>query len=165
MIEDFILSRYGIDKKHLGELEDAKNFAIIWNIFEYKCCGNNARIGKHPEYLSGKLLSLITEDELEAYWQYFKKRYVNDENNRTNEKFDSSLFKNTSFEKDLQEKARSVLLNGSPSVKEKINCLLLISFRVRNNFFHGEKSTAHILEQNDLFIHVSEFLILIINKY
>ena len=74
-------------------------------------------------------------------------------------------FKSGNSKENLQEKARSSLLNGSPSVEEKINCLLLISFRIRNNFFHGNKSPENILEQNNLFVHVSEFLILMINEY
>lgn len=175
MVEQFINGKYPTDTNNL---ESIKNFALVWNVFEYSCCSTHGSIRNSPNMilrnLEGKFNAPEELCQLNNSWIYFQRRYITD--NQTNAFFNNDLFNipvsSTSSECDKfkeeiarQKEAKSILENYDPTIEEKIKCLLLISFRVRNNFFHGSKQPNVAINQGDLFLELSKFLILIISKY
>lgn len=48
------------------------------------------------------------------------------------------------------QRVEFILGNGMPTIAEKIEALVLIIHRIRNNFFHGEKDLYEIAEQTAL---------------
>lgn len=166
MVENFILSKCHINERDSDLLENVKNFAIIWNIFECECCNTYGSIGKDPEEIADKLKDQFVSDDvtkLNGYYSYFKSRYVQESN--TNDLFNKNLFRKTKLELELKEKARRILLEVDPSTEDKIKCLLFIAFRIRNNFFHGEKTPENAIKQNKSFETLNNFLIDIIKKW
>lgn len=120
-----------------NDLDLAKDFLILWSIFETKirsCFGNqNTQINipmikKYVEnYLDENVL--IHNPEIDIIYSHFKKRYTNDTNKV--EALFNFVTINQIF-KDLHAK-------DDPTEKEKIIYMGIIIYRFRNNIFHGNK--------------------------
>jgi hypothetical protein len=132
-------------------------FPIIWNLFEKNCCEGNAQINTHAP----KLANLYTEKIMEvlpSIWKHFQERYVQDGN--TTEIFDEFEFRPT----DQKEKVKVALLTNRilPS-SDKVEALLRIGFRLRNNLFHGEKDIRKLYEQNENFKQINILLMALLD--
>lgn len=127
------------------------NFAMIWNLFEDRCMGNFARISEVNNFIE----SLISIDNLEvnAIFDYFKDRYKVVDNIYNIESLLWRSNENT-YRDFVIEKFR----NTQCSHQDKIQAVLYIIFRLRNNLFHGEKNIAIINEQKRTFVLVNKFL-------
>lgn len=127
------------------------NFAMIWNLFEYRCMGKKAQISK----VNNLVASLISVNNLEvdAIFDYFKDRYKVADNIYNIESLSWRSNENT-YRNFVIEKFRDTQC----SHQNKIKAVLYIIFRLRNNLFHGEKDIAIINEQKQTFVLVNKFL-------
>jgi hypothetical protein len=83
-----------------------------------------------------KVTELLKPEEFEKYKDYFVKRYI--EGNNTNDKFENHLFRPREDPK-LKICVRSVLKGETEDISDIMTALLIIVYRYRNNFFHGNK--------------------------
>ncbi len=138
-------------------------FSLVWNIFEKECCDKYAEIGFHPRCLSKLLYDKVNMVLLDTVFMYFKNRYV------TNAKI-NSIFNDFQFGREnndgqiYKDFTRKVLTNHNPSNQEKLQALLYIAFRLRNNLFHGSKKVEKLYEQNENFKQINSLLMAIIEQ-
>ena len=126
-------------------------FTLIWNLFETKCCNKDAKISKVSEYLENTELNFSSQIILKV-WKHFKTRYV--KNNDISDSFNSFEFKNDS----IKESVKTILKKENPTLSEKLDSLLKICFRLRNNLYHGEKAVEKLYQQNKNFEMANTFL-------
>lgn len=133
-------------------------FGIIWNIFEKECCNNDARICQSDQI--ALKLSPITIPLLDDICMYFYTRYIKD--GQATRKFVDFKF-HSSARKDRVE---AILKKNTQSTQvEKIEALLIIVFRLRNNLYHGEKTPDIFYEQDENFKYANQLLMIIIDNY
>jgi hypothetical protein len=142
--------------KYYSKLAESKltsifYFPLIWNLFEKTCCAGNAQINIHAPELANDYADKIKE--MSPIWAHFQTRYVQDE--KTTSVFDLFEFKPG----DKKDTVKTILLADSKSSnKEKMEALLRIAFRLRNNLFHGEKDVSKLYEQNENFKQINILL-------
>ena len=131
-------------------------FTLIWNLFEKNCCDENAQINEHAPGLAVSHSESISE--LPSIWRHFQTRYVHD--GETTSTFDSFEFKSG----DKKDVVKRILLEGeSSSNQEKMEALLRIAFRLRNNLYHGEKEVSKLYDQNENFKQITRLLMALID--
>ena len=149
-----------IDEK---KLESIFYFSLVWNIFEKECCDKYAEIRFHPRCLAKLLSDKVDITIIDGVFIYFKNRYV--ATTKIN-----SIFNNFQFGREnndgqvYKDFTRKVLINHHPSSQEKLQALLYIAFRLRNNLFHGIKEVEKLYEQNENFKQINSLLIAIIEQ-
>lgn len=154
--------------RHYENIDESKlknifYFTLIWNIFEKECCENFAEIGFHPRCIAEKLTSKINTSVLNDVCGYFKDRYV--ANNKTKTIFNDFKFgKDANDGKVYKDFVRKTLLANNASNKDKIQSLLYIAFRLRNNLYHGIKEVSKLYDQNENFKQINLLLMEIIDK-
>jgi hypothetical protein len=144
-------NRYYYPEFDQTKIQNILHFAIVWNIFERECCGSNAQINTHVEAVAS-VLHEKSIPSLDTTWGYFHQRYVRNENMTA--KFDSFVFKGN----DNKTFVQNALLSESPSKKDKIEALMRIIFRLRNNLMHGEKKPEIFYAQDENFKYANQFL-------
>lgn len=140
------------------ELTSILYFTLIWNVFEKECCGNEAKVNDDApalaEHYGGKL-----KGSLANTWSYFRGRYVQN-NGEMSRSFESFKFNRN----DNKPWVSAILrLNEDASAAEKLEALLRIAFRLRNNLYHGEKNIRTLSEQNENFRHMNQLLMNLID--
>lgn len=143
-----------------SKLENIFYFTFVWNIFEKECCNKKAKIGSHPRNIASNLQTHLSEDVINHIYTYFRDRYVINET--VNDIFNSFDFSSHGqvYKTFVEEK----LLNTESSHQDKIQALLYIAFRLRNNLYHGEKEVKKLYEQNENFRQINILLMAIIDK-
>lgn len=128
------------------------NFAMIWNLFEYRCMGKKAQISKVDDFVN--TLPSDLNLNVNIIFDYFKDRYTNQTNGDF--RFGNLLWRGNenTYRNVVIEKFRDTHC----SHQDKIKAVLYIIFRLRNNLFHGEKDIAIINEQKQTFVLVNKFL-------
>lgn len=127
------------------------NFAMIWNLFEYRCMGKKAQISK-VNNLVESLISINNLD-VDTIFNYFKNRYT-----ETDGEFNINGLNWRSSENTYRAFVIEKFKDNQCSHKDKVITVLYIIFRLRNNLFHGEKNIAIINEQKRTFVLVNKFL-------
>jgi hypothetical protein len=126
-------------------------FSLIWNLFEKICCGGEAKMADHPAQISNRYAEQCTE-VINPVWNHFFNRYI--ENGRPTATFQNFEFK----PRDNKPLVEAILkLNERATNTEKLETLLRIAFRLRNNLFHGTKEIGRQLyeqKQNFFFINM-----------
>lgn len=140
---------YQIDETKLNSIF---YFSLIWNIYEKELCGKEGSIRVHPKQHSAQYAEKINQELLSQVFDYFHNRYVL--NGIRTEKYESFEFKSENIKKEVFE----YLTLNKPTVKQMLNALLLIAFRLRNNLFHGEKQVEMLYEQNENFAQINSIL-------
>lgn len=129
-----------------------QRFTIIWSIFEAKFltyAASSRRIGVHVDELADEVFNdAWFEDEL----GYFKSRYVN-QHGVTQYFTGLNLRPN-----DNRTLVEDVLLGNVTDARSQLKACLIITYRFRNNLFHGSKWTYAIQGQQDNFNHAVELL-------
>lgn len=154
-VTQWIKNRYTYTEFDGRKIKNILHFSLIWNIFERACCQCNAQINQSHSIAEN--LQHESIPSLDKTWIYFKNRYV--ENASLTTTFNSFIFKQNNG----KETVERILLSASPSKKEKIEALLRIIFRLRNNLMHGEKEPQIFYEQDKNFKHANTFLMDICN--
>lgn len=145
-LQDFL--KVDFNSPALTEIENVKNFALLWNLFERYFCNKFATLNKIQTNIKqlNKYNYSFPENIYNECYAYYKTRYLTDE--KTNE-----LFENLFLGRDERHKQilKSTLENPDSIMKEKILACLIIIYRLRNNLFHGSKNIARLNYQNENF--------------
>jgi len=148
--------------RYYSELDESKltsifYFALIWNLFEKECCGKFAKMDEHPKQLS-EHAEQVSRVMLQDVWCHFQQRYI------ANDK-PTQLFKSFAFQpRDNKAWVEAILrLDAKATEQEKLEALLRIAFRLRNNLYHGEKSVSKLYEQNENFRQINQILMALID--
>jgi len=132
----------------LGRLSPISRWA--WVLFEAKLCNRHANPNKVvsvADASGGQALDPC----MQAALDYWKNRYV--QHGATNQRFDE-LF----VEQAGRNVAEPVLIAGAPDERAKLQCLLLIVYRLRNNLFHGNKEIHTFNDQKENLDHATAVL-------
>ena len=76
----------------------------------------------------------------------------------------ASVFTEIYVRKLSKEFIQNKLCDSTPSIKDKIQSILYIAFRLRNNLYHGEKDVSTLYDQNENFKQINLFLMEVIDK-
>ncbi|NCB82579.1 MAG: hypothetical protein EOM38_09305 [Bacilli bacterium] len=145
------------------KLKNIFYFTLVWNVFEKECCGNDARIKQHPRSLAESRQSRMEQTIVDSVFIYFKDRYF--PNGVMDEKFQTFKFgRNENDRSQYKEFVQNKLCDSNPSSKDKIQSLLYIAFRLRNNLYHGIKDISILYDQNDNFKQINLFLMEVVDK-
>lgn len=146
--------------KSLQEIEEIRNFSLLWNYFETEICEKNGKYEKVAQYVEQFAEMQFNKDQeeiIEVAFKYFKGRYEFD-NQGGNE-----LFETLGLPENLLQLLREELKESNASVHKKLIPLLKIAFRFRNNFFHGIKEIGEIKKYNQPFQKLNEILVVLNN--
>ena len=156
-VEKAVADYLGSEEIDWDKLKPVLCFVVLWNRLE-------ARRGRH---LGLRELSSICRQAIktknfdisryEEVVGYFRKRYAEHPN-----KLDR-LFRNgsNSREKDTERILRRLLNNEELNLQESFEAIVFIPYRIRNNLFHGNKSTYKLYKQTSLFENVNNILCLL----
>lgn len=154
MIE-WINNRFGTNFTD-ADLENVKDFSLIWNIFERYVCNNNFTIANAEAQLAVKKFNLA---DFQEHIDYFKNRYI--ENGSVNNRFANLNFRAN----DRDNLVKEVLLGNVTTEQETVLSLTIIVYRYRNNLFHGIKDMQVIDQQNENFRIANDFLTKLMNYF
>ncbi len=147
-----------------NKLKHVFYFPILWNIFEKnfsKICENKIQIGKYKIISQTIYNNKIDINKINQIYDYFKNRYIKNKDR----------FLSLSFRKDIQteQNIKQEIIKRFKKAKiddiEKIEVILCIAFRIRNNLYHGIKKVDKLYEQNENFKQINNFLILAIEGH
>jgi len=152
-----------IDCKDISKIEEVRNFALLWNMFEDQIFGNSMNKTKIDE-MNDKISKAISEIVVEKTFQFFSDRYTNENDGRS--KFDGlKLDKKNFCSRDEIEDIYGKLKLKDCDKKEKTRIILYILYRLRNNLFHGEKEAREFYSQNEMFKVCNDFIIECLETY
>lgn len=128
-------------------------FSLMWSLFERDACNKRANTGSiksavEKSFSEGKLLIETFQDHI----QYFKDRANNNE--MTVSKYLVAL----KMDKESIELVDRFLSGKLSDANNVVLALLLITYRIRNNLFHGEKEVISLHSQTKLFQVVNSLL-------
>lgn len=150
----WINTRFGVNLQE-EDITNIKDFSLIWNVFEG--CGvfsANFSITKLESHIQNINFDLI---EFQNQFTYFRDRYVT--NGQTNNRFESLNFRRT----DRKQFVADVLCDNLTTSRDIILALAIVVYRLRNNFFHGNKDIRVIDQQKENFINANSFLTTLLN--
>ncbi|TCJ26188.1 hypothetical protein E0X81_10485 [Halomonas sp. GDM18] len=136
-------------------------FMIAWTLFESKALDCYGSVNSIQEFVNNKTDEKIPVDFFTHELDYFKRRYIDQGNAKTNAKFEK-LRINNSAHKGL---VSGVLLGVVDDPSQKLIACLIIVYRYRNNLFHGEKWTYEMHSQQDNFNHATQLLVKLLNSF
>lgn len=151
----------GYDALQPDEVKAIEEFSLVWSYFESRVCQNNANLPVISAAVEALRTSAhgIQPAPFAAHLQYFSNRYFPN-------KSVSYHFPHLRFQKKADENfVADVLMGTLNSSNEQIAALLFITYRLRNNLFHGEKWAYGIAGQRDNFLHAACVLAAFIDQY
>ena len=112
--------------------EKAVQYLLIWPIFEQKCFEGFMQKGKIPDF-ARKYQAIYAELNCDGYANYFHSRYQD-------KKLLRNLLYSGKFEDKFTEFENAISDSYSNLTdQQKLMILLYVSYRYRNNIFHGNK--------------------------
>lgn len=143
MHKDFLkwLSEYlEADEKETNKLLDnelARYFLIVWSIYEAKCFKGFVKDDKRLNEFAKRMVGTIESNRINDSAEYFHKRYQ-----------DKKKYKNLIYGKNGNPRFDEILKKGytNLTVEEKIFLLTFVTYRYRNNIFHGNKGISSWLK-------------------
>lgn len=137
----------GTSKIDANDIDEVRDFALLWNLFEDLLCNNNANIPKIDTLIDGHI-GKFNESDYQDTFEYFYNRYKSSE-----ERFNALRLRAT--QKNLVKK---VLNDEFTDENNKLKFIMAIIYRFRNNLFHGEKDMRYIRLQKENFNQTNDFL-------
>jgi hypothetical protein len=133
-------------------------FSLIWNLFETETCKCNANlesIRKNVDHanISGGL----SAEKYEPFIHYFRKQYLGDKQTFV-DFFDRLMLSDKKKEKEAKEIVIRAFSNDAENVSVIVYALLIIAYRIRNNFYHGNKKVPELPRQTELFTTINALL-------
>lgn len=118
--------------------ELARYFLIIWSIYEAKCFKGFVKVDKFNDFVEG-IVGIIDTSRINDSAKYFHKRY------QYNKKYQNLIHKNrcSRFSEILKKEYTDL------TVEKKIFLLTFVTYRYRNNIFHGNKGISSWLEYDE----------------
>ncbi|VBB16165.1 hypothetical protein [Burkholderia stabilis] len=136
------------------------NFTLLWSAMEGLVLDRSA----NPTSLLAAVRVFAERGQLrpdlfEASLAYFRDRYFQED--KFTYHFENLLFRRL----DRRPLVEAVLSGQDDDLEHIVGALLLITYRLRNNLFHGEKWAYGIRGQQANFLHASDVLMCIIKFY
>jgi hypothetical protein len=145
-----------------AQMDAILSFSLIWNLFEARICDKFASTRNIRNRVDRADRSgILVRDNYEQYLNYFRKRYgpvgagALDELAPTNPG-QNRIVREANAR--VREEIERVFQDPNPSTADAVNALLLIAYRVRNNFFHGSKNMQNLHRQAELFRVINKLL-------
>lgn len=141
-------------------LDRIRNFALFWNMFENFACKNFANVEKIEKFVV-KLneRTAISNELVNPYLEYFIDRYT--QNGVIN--IEGLQFRPNKSDIRAKDIVIAVLERQVVTPKEKLETLLLILLRFRNNLFHGNKQIVNLDTQVTNFTMANKLLAEVLN--
>ena len=143
------------------DFEQMESFCLLWNLFEKKV-GNGSKtsvgLPAIKKYVTDNYQNINIDNAImDSCFNYFQNRYI--ENGVSNNKLDT-LFRSIPTDEKHKNKLKKLLTKNSQQTKtfDKILGILTITYRIRNNSFHGTKGLPEIVNQKQTFEHLNDFL-------
>ncbi|GJL66638.1 MAG: hypothetical protein NPIRA05_16090 [Nitrospirales bacterium] len=144
----------------MGEIDEIRNFSLLWNYFEAEACEKKGKYDSINQYVKRFQATDFNEEQegvIKDVFEYFKGRY------EQNSHGENKLFETLGLGDCLLRELRSELNVANGSVQDKLVPLLKIAFRFRNNFFHGTKEIGEIKTYNLAFENLNKVLVVLNN--
>nr|WP_210256956.1 hypothetical protein [Bradyrhizobium symbiodeficiens] len=130
------------------------HFSLLWGLFEFQVMNARADAASLVKKVEDwDLARGLHRDPFEDAFQYFRSRYFG--SGSFGDRFEGLRFGRSDRRKLVEE----ALSQEQPSPKDMIAALLLITYRLRNNLFHGEKWAYGIRDQRQNFENANQVLI------
>jgi hypothetical protein len=133
-------------------LQAIGDFTLMWAIFEASEGEELNNMLQQITNFSDRLSTHLPYDLVEEEFAYWQSRYVK-EGTKT-DKFRHLRFSDQR-QKDLVFRSFS---SNEPTLRDKLETCLLITYRYRNNMFHGMKDVRNLNEQEQNFIQATSLL-------
>ena len=158
---EWISNFLSFERKLTGDdIENVRNFSILWNLFEGLVCNRNASIIALENAVSDmQNRNKLVIDDYNKFLKYFSNRYI--ENGETNHRFDRLNLRRG----DKPELVEAVLKGNEIAPEKVLLAILIIVYRYRNNLFHGEKSIYDLPNQIDNFKNANQLLMVFMEKW
>ncbi|SHJ13149.1 hypothetical protein SAMN02745181_1260 [Rubritalea squalenifaciens DSM 18772] len=148
------------------EIQHVLEFTLMWNIFEKRTCGNHVNLKKlkehvHQSYTRG----LVEVDDFQDHLNYLRSLYSN--SNSAIDLESTFLPDSGNLKKREQPEIEALSLVLKEETQEELlilTSLLFVTYRVRNNLFHGAKEVGRLREQQGLFQTVNSILAVYLEK-
>ena len=141
----FLKKHFILPKGSFHEMEEIVVFPLLWSLYEHKY-GNRIMVFEKLKDCLDKRRSFDSE------WMYFQKRYA--PNGKINIDHLNALFYRSTGRKFLEK----TLVAENCCTPNKVKALLVIIYRLRNNFFHGTKWKRDFEDQHENFRHANKIL-------
>ena len=141
-------------KINAEDVEEIRDFTLIWNLLENICFENYVKIDKINNLIDSKIDKFNENNEtFRETFEYFYTRYQ-----------DENKLIALNLNKPMKELAKKILNNTYTDKNNKLKFIMSIIYRYRNNLFHGEKQMKYIRLQKENFKIANKFLIYFIEK-
>jgi hypothetical protein len=146
----------GFDRLSADDREALMDFALLWTLFEARALGTNASaqaiIALVKKWKTQGRLKENTVQFAQGL-DHFKNRYFR------NGDFTEHLQSLQLRSNDKPELVKDVLSGQNNNLADGVTALLIIVYRLRNNFFHGAKWAYEIRGQKENFSYANLVLI------
>lgn len=126
---------------HEDTLKALSNFTLMWSIFEKVACDSSASVTKFEALAEDLVMRTARFDALQEAMDFWIARYWT--GSEFNDRFNGLNFRATHHRKHVE----AVLKGDVLDFKSKVNALMLIVYRLRNNLFHGIKEVEFLDDQ------------------
>lgn len=145
-------------------LERVRNFVFLWNLFEDSAMQRDATIEKMKRLVDQiNNISPLDAAELSEFVDYFAQRYF-DPTGQSPYSLDGLKFRASANDQAAKADIEAVLRKNELNADMILKALLIITYRFRNNLFHGEKQLVAIDEQVSNFIVANSIIKLVLEK-
>lgn len=147
-----------------SEVEAIEQFSLVWTYFENAVCNRNANVTaiKTAVERLKQTDKGIEAKPFEPALKHFSERYF--PGGHQDQRFDGLRWRN-GREAAAKEQAAQVLTFKATSPSDQLEALLFITYRLRNNLFHGEKWAYGIQDQQANFVSATHTLINMIEQF
>ena len=151
-------SNENIEIDFRDKITNVLDFGLIWSLFEKKVCDEDANATKIENFTNDLCRRNIKN--FDSNLQFFRKRYLDNgtTNYRFNELYIEKCRRNPSAGNEIKQRVESILKDQESEPTSVLWALLIISYRIRNNLFHGVKNISDLCEQESLFCNVNRVL-------
>ncbi|WP_242218938.1 hypothetical protein [Shinella zoogloeoides] len=164
-VSKWLVSRArGYDNLDPSEVQAIEQFSLVWTYFENVICNRNANLTTIRAAVD-KLQHSDNGIEAKAFepaLTYFSERYF--PGGQQDGRFDGLRWRNGG-EAAAKALAVEVLTGKAMAPSDQLTALLFITYRLRNNLFHGEKWAYGIRDQKANFISATHTLINVIEQF
>tara|TARA_R110002012_G_scaffold55315_9_gene141203 strand:- start:4391 stop:4903 length:513 start_codon:yes stop_codon:yes gene_type:complete len=141
--------------QHLTEetLALVADFTLIWALFEgTEAHGEDVIVVDELKSIAERVSHDFSVQRLDEFVAFWSDRYIAD--GSTNHRFDRLNLTHRPH----RTLVENVLLKSDDSLVNKIHAILLITYRLRNNLFHGAKDIQHLDGQRENLRYASDLL-------
>ena len=141
--------------QHLPEetLALVADFTLIWALFEgTEAHGEDVIVVDELQSIAERVSHDFSVQRLDEFVAFWSDRYIAD--GSTNHRFDRLNLTHGPH----RALVENVLLKDDTSLANRVQAVLLITYRLRNNLFHGVKDIQHLDGQRDNLRYASDLL-------